>query len=243
MKFRLFSGLCLSASLLAAVACAGPEDIIRAKVKTVVPDIDIKSVKPAVVPGLYEVKASNYETVMVTADGRYLVQGEIMEIKGGNLVSVEDQSLASVRKEALATVSRADMVIFPAVGKMKAAIYVFTDVECGYCRKLHQEVPQLNKMGIEVRYLAFPRQGPNTPDSAKMDSIWCAKDRLTALTQAKNGVALPAAPGVCKSPVATEYEFGRNLQVRGTPAIFAVDGMQLGGYLPAAELAKSLGVR
>lgn len=243
MKLRLFSGLALSAALLASVACAGPEDVIRAKVKAVVPDIQIVSVKPAVVPGLYEVRAKNYESVMVSADGRYLVQGEIMEIKGKALVSVEDQSLAAERKAGLATVSRADMIIYPAVGKMKAAVYVFTDVECGYCRKFHQEVPRLNKLGVEVRYLAFPRKGPNTDDSAKMDSVWCAKDRLSALTQAKNGVVLPPAPAVCKSPVAASYEFGQSMAVRGTPAIFDVNGLQLGGYVPADELAKSLGIR
>ncbi len=243
MKFRLFSGLALTLALLASVACAGPEDVIRAKVKAVVPDIDIKSIRPSVVPGLYEVRARNYETVMVSADGRYLVQGEIMEIKGKALVSVEDQSMAAERKAALATVGRADMIVYPAVGKAKSAVYVFTDVECGYCRKFHQEVPRLNKLGVEVRYLAFPRRGPNTEDSAKMDSVWCAKDRLAALTQAKNGVVLPAAPSICKSPVAAGYEFGQNLGVRGTPAIFDTNGMQLGGYVPAEELARDLGIR
>ncbi|MDQ8036146.1 MAG: DsbC family protein [Pedobacter sp.] len=243
MKLRLLSGLALLAALAASVACAGPEDVIRAKVKAVVPDIEIKTIKPSVVPGLYEVKAKNYETVMVSADGRYLVQGEVMEIKGKALVSVEDQSMAAERKAGLATVARSDMIIYPAVGKAKSTIYVFTDVECGYCRKFHQEVPKLNKLGVEVRYLAFPRKGPNTDDSAKMDSVWCAKDRLSALTQAKNGVVLPAAPSICKSPVATEYEFGQNLGVRGTPAIFDVNGMQLGGYVPADQLAKDLGIR
>ncbi|MGH8493946.1 MAG: DsbC family protein [Moraxellaceae bacterium] len=243
MKFRLLSGLALGLALVAAVACAGPEDVIRAKVKAVVPDIEIKSIKPSVIPGLYEVRASNYESVMVSPDGRYLVQGEVMEIRGKALVSVEDQSMAAERKAGLATVVRSDMIVYPAVGKMKAAIYVFTDVECGYCRKLHQEVPKLNKLGVEVRYLAFPRKGPKTDDSAKMDSVWCAKDRLAALTQAKNGVVLPPAPSICKSPVASSYEFGQNLGVRGTPAIFDVNGMQLGGYVPADELVKDLGIR
>lgn len=243
MKFRLLSGLALLAALASSVACAGPEDVIRAKVKAVVPDIDIKSIKPSVVPGLYEVRAKNYETVMVSADGRYLVQGEIMEIKGKALVSVEDQGLAAERKAGLATANRADMIIYPAIGKAKSTIYVFTDVECGYCRKFHQEVPKLNKLGVEVRYLAFPRKGPNTDDSAKMDSVWCARDRLTALTQAKNGVVLAPASKVCKSPVVAAYEFGQSLGVRGTPAIFDVNGMQLGGYVPADQLAKDLGIR
>lgn len=243
MKLRLLSALALLTALAASLACAGPEDVIRAKVKAVVPDIEIKAIKPSVVPGLYEVKADNYQPVLVSADGRYLLQGDLMEIKGSKLVEVEDQSLLAERKTALAAVKPADMIVFPATGKAKAVVYVFTDVECGYCRKFHQEVPALGKMGIEVRYLAFPRRGLKSEDAAKMDSVWCAKDRRTALTRAKSDVVLPAATAVCKSPVAAQFELGQRLEVRGTPAIFDVNGQQLGGYLSAKDLIKALGTR
>ena len=63
------------------------------------------------------------------------------------------------------------------------------------------------------------------------------------MTQSKAGIALPAAPAVCKSPVTAQFNLGEKIEVRGTPAVFTVDGLQLGGYVPPDELAKSLGIR
>lgn len=229
--------------LFSLAAVAGPEDVIRAKLKVAMPDAQIISVRltPA---GLYQVTAKGYEPVYATADGRYLFQGELLEIQGNRVVNVEDVGLAEQRKTALAQLSPGDTVNFPAVGgKPKAVVHVFTDVDCGYCRKLHAEIDQINKLGIEVRYLAFPRSGENTAGSRKLDNVWCAKDRQSAMTQSKLGKAVPEAPKLCKSPVSRQYELGVELGVRGTPAIFSADGAQVGGYLPAAALAKALGIR
>lgn len=243
MKYRFLTGMALCVALLSACAQAGPEDVIRAKVKAVLPDIEITSIKALPVPGLYVVNASNYESVMASSDGRYLIQGELLEIKGNRIVSVEDQSLVEDRKQGLAAVKAADMVVFPATGKKKGAVYIFTDVDCGYCRKLHKEMHEINKLGIEVRYLAFPRSGPGTPLAAGMNNVWCAPDRLQALTDAKAGKKAPAAAASCKSPVDAQYALGVKLGVRGTPAIFSEEGLQLGGYVPAADLAKALDIR
>lgn len=242
MKTRLLTGLLLSA-LMAATAQAGPEDVIRAKLKQALPDAEVTSITPSPVAGLYQVLAKNYEPVLATADGRYLVQGEVLEIKSGKIVSVLDQSMAVERKAKLAAVSPADMIVFPAVGKTRAVIYAFTDVDCGYCRKMHQEVPALNQKGVEVRYLAFPRSGLNTPASAKMDNVWCAKDRQAALTQSKKGLPVAAAAKDCKSPVAAQFNLGVDLGVTGTPSVYAADGTQLGGYVQVDQLVKDLGLR
>lgn len=242
MKFQAVP-VALGLSLLAGAVLAGPEDVIRAKLKVAMPEAQIISVR-ATPAGLYQVNAKGYEPVFATADGRYLFQGELLEIQGSRIVNVEDAGLTDQRKEALARLSPGDTVNFPAVGgKPKAVVHIFTDVDCGYCRKLHAEIAQINKLGIEVRYLAFPRAGENTPTSRKLDNVWCAKDRQSAMTLSKQGKAVPEAPKLCKSPVARQYELGVELGVRGTPAIFAPDGTQVGGYLPPASLAKALGIR
>lgn len=243
MKYRLLTGLLFCVALLSACAEAGPEDVIRARIKAVLPDIEITSIRPLPVAGLYIVNASNYESVMATADGRYLIQGELLELKGNRIVSVEDPGLLEERQKALAAVKPADMVVFPATGARKGVVYVFTDVDCGYCRKLHNEMSEINKRGIEVRYLAFPRSGPGTPLAQIMSNVWCAPDRGKALTDAKAGKTVPAAAPGCKSPVDAQYALGNKLGVRGTPAIFSEAGAQLGGYLPAAGLAKALDSR
>lgn len=243
---KFYAGvLMLAAALLAPLAqAADPEALIRARLKEVLPEAEVTSV--TVVPvagfsaGLYQVTTRNYEPVMVTGDGRYMLQGDLLEIKGGTLANVSDQMLAVGRGQALARVKLDDMVIFPAVGKAKRVLYVFTDVDCGYCRKFHAEVPELNKRGIEVRYLAFPRGGTTSSVAGKLSSVWCAKDRQRAMTEAKRGAALAAATALCKNPVNKQYDLGTELGVRGTPAVFSEDGMQLGGYVPADQLAKTL---
>lgn len=239
--------LLLPAFLVSLAQAGGTEDLIRAKLKAALPDADVTSI--TLMPtsgfpgGLYLVNSRNYEPVLATGDGRYLIQGDLLEIRNNNLTSVTDLALATGRSQALAQVKPEDMVIFPAKGKAQKVLYVFTDVDCGYCRKFHAQVPELNQRGVEVRYLAFPRGGPASPVAAKLTSVWCAKDRQQALTDAKRGVSLAAANTLCKAPVRSQYDLGTELGVRGTPAVFSQDGMQLGGYVPASELAKTLQLR
>jgi thiol:disulfide interchange protein DsbC len=122
----------------------------------------------------------------------------------------------------------------------KATISVFTDVDCGYCRKLHLEVPELNARGIEVRYLAFPRQGTTSPSFDKLVSAWCAADRNDAITRLKRGETIPRKS--CANPVERQYVLGHQMGVEGTPAIIFEDGSLHPGYAPAADLAKLLGL-
>jgi thiol:disulfide interchange protein DsbC len=113
-------------------------------------------------------------------------------------------------------------------------------VECGYCRKLHSEIAQLNKLGVRVRYMAYPRSGPGTDDWKKMESVWCAKDRKDAITRAKQGEPVKAAANCGATPVGKQFELGEQLGVRGTPAVFTPAGDYIGGYLPPQEMLKQL---
>jgi thiol:disulfide interchange protein DsbC len=121
----------------------------------------------------------------------------------------------------------------------KHTITVFTDVECGYCRKLHSEIEQINKLGVRVRYMAYPRAGPGTDDWHKMEAVWCSKDRKNAITQAKNGNDVKA-PSCGATPIAKQYALGEQMGVRGTPAIFTATGDYIGGYLPPQQLLEQL---
>jgi len=251
-----FSHLALSVSLVMISACsqaeppanktvqpaanAQAEAAIRASLKQAIPDAEITQVKPSVA-GLYEIKAKGYGTAYMTADGRYMLQGEIIEIDGAKLSNVTEQGMAGQRKELLASVPTQDMIIFAAEGKAKGIAYVFTDVDCGYCRKIHDEVPMMNKMGIEIRYLAFPRAGYPSPTSQRMDAIWCNADRNSAMTAMKRNQ--PVAPASCANPIKTQYELGQEIGVRGTPAVFLEDGTQVGGYLSPKDLAAAMKIK
>ena len=165
----------------------------------------------------------------------------------GNLVSIEDNRLVNItelgrnkrRKDIMDSVDAADMLVFsPPAEQVKAAITVFTDIDCGFCRKLHQEVPALNRLGIAVRYMAYPRSGIDTPSYDKFVSAWCANDALAAFTKAKLGQTLPSIS--CDNPVAEQFLLGRQIGVKGTPAIVYDDGKLHPGYMSAPEIAKKL---
>lgn len=230
--------------LLAAPAFAAqPEDTIRARLAAAMPGVELSSIQAAPIAGLYLVVLDGSETVYVSADGNYLINGDLFQTGSKGLVNVTEQGKSGLRRNQLAKFSRNDLITYPAQGKEKAFVYVFTDVDCGYCRKFHQEVPALNAAGVTVHYLAFPRSGLSGDTFRKMESVWCAGDRNKTLTDAKRGVVPPVAPVACQSPVAREYQAGINLGVRGTPAVFLADGKQVGGYLPAKQLLAELGLK
>jgi thiol:disulfide interchange protein DsbC len=140
----------------------------------------------------------------------------------------------------MAAVDVKDTVVFPTGGERKAVISVFTDVDCGYCQKLHREVPRLNELGVEVRYLAYPRAGIGSRSYQKIVSAWCAEDPNSAITALKSGQEIPDSD--CTNPVAAQYELGQEVGVSGTPAIVLEDGRLLPGYLPADQLAQAIGI-
>jgi thiol:disulfide interchange protein DsbC len=231
-------------ALMSSLASAAdtPEVVIKRALEAARPDVKVESVAPSEVPGLYAVKFGNGPQVYATPDGKFFVLGDLFQVQPRGFVNLAEQKRDGERAKLLATLKPEDMVIFKAKGQAKSVITVFTDVDCGYCRKLHKEVPQLNAMGIEVRYLAYPRAGIGSDSYQKMVTVWCAKDRQAAMTKLKNGEAMPIA--TCKNnPVSMEYELGDKMGVNGTPALIKPDGELIPGYMPAAELAQALGVK
>ena len=198
----------------------------------------ITSVTATSMPNIYWVKAEGLPAFFTDATGQYVVQGDIIKVGGAKPEHISANLQAQDAKASLATIDKKDMIIFPAKGQTKAAIYVFTDADCGYCRKFHSEINEINALGIEVRYLPWPRSEQTMPI---MEKIWCSSDRKKALTDAKLGMPINAP--TCSNPVRKIYELGANLGINGTPAVFDTEGHQLGGYLPPAELAQALNLK
>lgn len=226
--------LMIVASAAFAQGAAAADDP-RAAIAAKFPGMKPEQVKPSPVKDIYEV-IIGADTAYVSADGRFLFSGDLYDID--SRTNLTEAGRATQRSSALAKLDERDMIIF-APNNAKHTITVFTDVECGYCRKLHSEIAQLTKLGIRVRYLAYPRAGPGTDDWHKMEAVWCAKDRKNAITRAKQGESV-RAPDCGATPVAKQYELGEQLGVRGTPAIFTAGGDYIGGYLPPNEMAKQL---
>ncbi len=229
----------IGAALIALGAqAATPIEVIRENFQKSRPDIQVSSVKPSTVKGMYEVTLKDGPTVYATEDGKYFLTGDLFELAPGGFVNIAERGREQVRKKRMTDVKSEDMIVFPAVGKQKGAVYVFTDVDCGYCRKLHNEVPELNKLGIEVRYLAYPRdfpRGAQARTTPKMVSAWCSDDPRSALTALKSNQDIKTA--TCKNPVADQYMLGSEMGVNGTPAIVTERGELIPGYMPAQQLA------
>ena len=206
------------------------------------PTIQIESIQPSQIPGLYAVKVAGGPVLYSTDDGRYFVVGDLFEVAPGGFVNLAEKAREGDRADLMAAVKEEDMIVFsPQQLPAKASIMVFTDVDCYYCQKLHQEVPDLNRIGIEVRYLAYPRAGIGSDAYKKMASAWCADDKPAALTKLKNRQRI--APNVCAAnPVEQQFSLGQRVGVTGTPAMVTTEGRLMPGYMPALQLASVLGV-
>lgn len=223
-----------NAAAPAAKGNATADQTVRSALAGLDPKFKPDYIGAAPFPGFREVLVGG-QVLYVSDDGRYLMQSQPYDIQ--NRAPASSAGLLAYRKALLDKVPRGERIVFAAANP-KHTLTVFTDIECGYCRKMHQDIPELNKLGITVEYLAFPRMGPASQDFKDMISVWCAADRRQALTSAKQGQ--PVAQKNCTSPVAMQYDLGQQVGVSGTPAVFAADGTQLGGYVPPAQLLKAL---
>ena len=209
-------------------------DKVRQNLKMLLPDVDVTSVAPAPLPGLYEVVA-DMDVVYVTADGRYLIQGSIIDLE--TRANLTAPVVAKAKSNAMATVGEENMVIFEPK-EAKHTVTIFTDIDCGYCRKLHSQIDEYNKQGIRIRYLFYPRAGVDSPSYRKAVAVWCADDRNQAMTLSKAGKKVEQKE--CENPVADHYELGQRMGVTGTPALVLDDGEILPGYIPPDRLGSYL---
>jgi thiol:disulfide interchange protein DsbC len=219
----------------AALAPAAGQSDPRAQIVNKIPGTRIEDLRPTPVQGIYELTQGT-GVGYVTSDGRYAFRGDLIDIATKSDLS--EQHRRDVRAKLIGAISEDQMVVF-GPRDPKFTVTVFTDVDCAYCRELHRQIAEYNRLGIKVRYLLYPRTGPNTESWTKAEQVWCSKDRNDALTQAKRGVELTTK--ICpNTPVAAHYALGRDFELEGTPAIVMPSGELYAGYLPPAALAQHL---
>ena len=208
---------------------------VRARVVAKLPGAEASDVAVSPIPGLYEVTMGGL-IAYVSSDGKYLLSGNVYDLD--TQVNLTASRRNTARAKALAAASESNMIVFgPANAKM--TVTVFTDIDCGYCRKFHSQIAEVNKAGVRVRYMFFPRTGPATESWTKAEQVWCAADRRDALTRAKKGDTFKGK-SCGDAAVKSQYELGSDLGVEGTPAIFTQNGDYVGGYLAPAELVQAI---
>ncbi|MGH8148748.1 MAG: DsbC family protein [Steroidobacteraceae bacterium] len=207
----------------------------RAAIVKAIPGTTPEDVHATPIPGLYEIMRGT-DAAYVSADGRYAIAGDLYDLRSN--VDLTESQRRQMRLKLLATIPESQMLIFGAPDSAHT-VTVFTDVDCAYCRKFHSEIAEYNRLGIRVRYLFYPRTGPNTQSWLKAEEVWCSPDRKQALTRAKLGEALHVK--LCaNTPVALEYQLGQELDLVGTPAIILANGDLLPGYVSPTDLAQAL---
>ena len=208
---------------------------VRNKITAMFPDINREEVVPSPIKGMYAISKGTI-VAYISADGRYLLQGDIIDLQTQR--NVTEDSRTESRKLIMDKVAADNFITF-SPKKVDYSVVVFTDIDCTYCRRLHRQIQEYLDQGIEVRYLLYPRNGPQTDSWKKAADVWCAKDRNTALTAAKMDQKFETRP--CNSDsITTIFALGQDIGLRGTPAIVFADGTLVAGYLPAAQLRKSL---
>ena len=243
---RWLLALLLSFSGALALAEKPASDAVVKKLKTALElpgtGISVKGVNKSAMAGLYEVELIDGTILQTSPEGDFFIVGDLYAVdKNAGLTNLSEQRRDGQRLEALEQVAASEMIVFPAEGERRAYINVFTDVTCYYCRKLHQEVPELNKRGVEVRYLAYPRQGIGTDGYQKLVTAWCSDNKTDALTKLKAEQSVPNK-SCADNPVTAQFQLGKDVGVRGTPAIVTQDGKLISGYQPVDRMMVSLGL-
>lgn len=237
---------CAALTLCAAQGAAQPidaavEEEIKQRLSSSSVGLPVDRVEFSEIEGLYRVQLQKGPVVYTTRSGDFFILGDMYAVETDGFVNLGEERRSEDRLRALDAVPSEAQIVFAADGAAKAHITVFTDVSCFYCQKLHKEVPELNRRGVEVRYLAYPRQGIGSPGFRQLASAWCADDQQTTLTRLKNKEALEdnVCPG---NPVAEQFALGQSLGVQGTPAIVMPDGQMIPGYQSASDLLAALGL-
>lgn len=231
--------LLVAAALVAAIPLVSiadeAGDKIRNRLEGLLQGHKVESIQPSPLAGFHEVVVDG-ELLYVSADARFLIQGDIFDLDNG-VKNLTEARTGELRKNAMAAIGDDQVIAF---GPEDAAhtITVFTDIDCGYCRKLHSEMVQYNEKGIRIRYMFFPRSGPGSESFQKAIWVWCADDRQKAMTAAKSGEDIEQRE--CDNPVLDHYSLGRQLGVSGTPALVLESGRMVPGYIPAERLKTML---
>lgn len=215
-------------------------DKVLAGMKKARPDIPFGQVFESPIEGVYRVTVGQ-ESLYVAADGQHFIAGNLLEVTDNGFVDPLEAERAQARIELVQSIDKQSQIVYSPKGETRAYINVFTDVDCGYCRKMHRQMDEMNAQGIEVRYLAYPRAGLQSSAYKKIASAWCDENPQEALTILKN--RQPLDENVCQdNPVASHMLLGSQVGVSGTPALLLADGRLVPGYLPVDKLLKTLGL-
>ena len=233
---RHFTTVIFSLLLAASISAQAQDDysVVEERIRTLAPNAESIAISETPIDGILMVQIGG-EVVYATADGKFMIQGRVVNLDTREDLTESAKSVA--RRDLIAGVDTSKQIAF-SPEEPEYELMVFTDIDCGYCRKLHAQVKQYNEQGIAIRYMAFPRAGIGSRSYEKAVSVWCSADQQEAMTQAKLGA--DPDPQQCENPIAEQYQLGMALGVTGTPALLTANGTLIPGYVPPEQLRARL---
>ncbi|MGD8346169.1 MAG: thioredoxin fold domain-containing protein [Lysobacterales bacterium] len=234
MRHYVFGILVLLLAISAPAAAEDDFGAVEERIRALAPNAKDIAISETPIAGVLMVQIQG-DIVYATSDGKYLIQGRVIDMDTRE--DLTEGAKSDIRKELMGDIDPTQQIVF-APKEPDYELTVFTDIDCGYCRKLHEQVPAYNEEGISIRYMAFPRAGVGSRSFEKAVSVWCADDQQAAMTSAKAGQEME--PAQCENPVADQYRLGVEMGVTGTPALLTANGQLIPGYVPPAQLRQRL---
>tara|TARA_Y100000768_G_scaffold141362_1_gene105332 strand:- start:3535 stop:4248 length:714 start_codon:yes stop_codon:yes gene_type:complete len=235
MKFKLL----INSLVIFSLTILSDEYEIKEKISSILPPgTQIESIEQSDFPDIYKVYYGDIQPLYVSKDGKYFLYGDMFQISSSKIINLTATDITKRRTQLMKDIAKDELISFLSKNE-SYSVTVFTDVDCGYCRKLHKEIKDYNKKGISIHYAAFPRSGIGTESFTKMVTAWCSEDPKQSITNLKNGDNLKL--NFCDSqPVAKHYAIGQKLGISGTPAIISEDGELYPGYFSPKDLLDKL---
>lgn len=191
---------------------------------------EIKQVNKANIMGLYEVVAQG-ELFYTDEKARYLISGNIFDLKSGRNITAERSSkLFAIDFDGLPF----DLALKKVKGNGLRKMAYFTDPNCSFCKKLEQELTQVDNVTLYIFHLTL-----FDGSDQKVKGVLCSKNPIKAWDDLMLNNAMPTT-GACDTPTMKVAELSRKLNINGTPALIFADGVLVPGFRPAAELEKAL---
>jgi len=207
----------------------------RANIVKKIDGLKLEDVRMTPIDGVFEITRGS-DISYTSSDGKYVILGDMIDVDSD--ANLTENRRRGIRNRIIEAIPESEMLVFSPKNP-KYTITVFTDIDCGYCRRLHSQIAEYNSLGIRVRYLFYPRTGPDSESWHKAEAVWCSPNRNEALTRAKLGEDIKA-PKCATGVIERDWELGQKFALEGTPAILLPSGELLPGYSPPKQLAQYL---
>ncbi|WP_281558050.1 DsbC family protein [Thalassomonas sp. RHCl1] len=215
--------------------------LIKAKLNKIDENWQIASIEKSPLTGFYRANMNGGKVIYYSDSTGYFFEGDLYKSSATGAVNITDITARARRKMLISTIDLSTAIVYSPQGQVKAVVYAFMDVDCGACRNLHKQTEAMNELGIEIRYLAYPRAGLNSDTYHKMTTAWCAENRKQRIEDLMINIRSPYQS--CKnSPVGEHFKLGQLMGLIGTPGIVLMDGTLLHGYRTANQLAQALAI-